>query len=124
MQVYRILSAALLLLPVAGAALQSGPSPQSGPGPPSAAQLEAGRRVYEREKCTECHQIARRGNSRFPLDGVGGRLKPEEIRRWLTHTAQMEDALPRMPPVRMSARKYRLSTTDLNALVAYLGSLK
>jgi hypothetical protein len=36
----------------------------------------------------------------------------------------MEDALPKMPAVRMSARKYRLSTPDLDALVAYLGSLR
>jgi cbb3-type cytochrome oxidase cytochrome c subunit len=36
----------------------------------------------------------------------------------------MEDALPRMPAVRMSATRYRLSAADLDALVAYLQTLK
>jgi len=36
----------------------------------------------------------------------------------------MEDALPRMPAVRMSATKYHLSPADLEALVAYLQTLK
>ena len=71
-----------------------------------------------------CHQIAGRGNSRFPLDGVGGKLTRDQIRRWITNTAEMENALPRLPPVRMSARKYRLSKADLDALVAYLKTLR
>jgi hypothetical protein len=36
----------------------------------------------------------------------------------------MEAALPRLPPIRMSARKYRLPDKDLDALVAYLLTLK
>jgi mono/diheme cytochrome c family protein len=87
-------------------------------------RVEAGRRIYEREKCAACHQIARKGNSRFPLDGVGSRLTPEQIRRWITHTAEMEAALPRLPAIRMSSTKYRLSKDDLDALVAYLDTLK
>jgi mono/diheme cytochrome c family protein len=80
--------------------------------------------VYAREKCATCHQIARQGNSRFPLDGVASRLSTADLRRWITDTAKMEDALPRMPAVRMSARKYHLSPADLDALVAYLATLK
>jgi mono/diheme cytochrome c family protein len=87
-------------------------------------QVDRGKQVYAREKCATCHQIARQGNSRFPLDGVGTRLSADDLRRWITDTAKMEDALPRMPAVRMSARKYRLSPADLDALVAYLGTLK
>ena len=87
-------------------------------------RVEAGRKVYDREKCASCHQIARKGNSRFPLDGVGSRLTPVQIRRWLTHTAEMEAALPRLPAIRMSSTKYRLSKDDLDALVAYLAGLK
>ena len=92
--------------------------------PTAAQQVERGKAVYAREKCATCHQIARQGNSRFPLDGVASRLTADELRRWITDTAKMEDALPRMPAVRMSARKYHLSAADLNALVAYLASLK
>jgi mono/diheme cytochrome c family protein len=90
--------------------------------PPSPA--EAGRKVYERQKCATCHQIAKRGNSRFPLDGVGSRLTAEQIRRWMTHPSEMEAALPRMPALRMSTMNYRLNTRDLDALVAYLQTLK
>ncbi|HEX5068791.1 MAG TPA: cytochrome c [Vicinamibacterales bacterium] len=94
------------------------------PSAPTPAEIARGKEVYAREKCATCHQIARQGNSRYPLDRVASRLTPEELRRWITDTAKMEDALPRMPAVRMSARKYRLSPADLDALVAYLGSLK
>jgi mono/diheme cytochrome c family protein len=86
--------------------------------------VEAGRKVYEREKCATCHQVAKQGNSRFPLDGVATRLTADQIRRWITDTAAMEAALPRLPPIRMSARKYRLNPADLDALVAYLLTLK
>ena len=85
---------------------------------------DAGRRVYEREKCATCHQIERRGNSRYPLDGVATRLSTEQLRRWLTHPAEMEAALPRMPALRMSTMKYRLSQQELDDLVAYLATLK
>lgn len=89
-----------------------------------ASRVEAGRKIYEREKCATCHQIARKGNSRFPLDGVASRLTTDEIRRWMTHPADMEAALPRLPAIRMSAMKYHLSPADLQALVAYLAALK
>ena len=94
------------------------------PPVPDAVRVEAGRKVYEREKCATCHQIAGRGNSRFPLDGVGRKLTSEQLRRWITDTAKMEDALPRLPVVRMSATKYRLAPKDLDALVLYLGTLR
>jgi mono/diheme cytochrome c family protein len=88
------------------------------------ALISAGRKVYEQQKCATCHQIARRGNSRFPLDGVGAKLTPEQLRRWMTDTADMEAALPRLPAIRMSEVKFRLNARELDALVAYLASLK
>ena len=88
------------------------------------APSDTGRKIYEREKCATCHQIAKRGNSRHPLDGVASRLTAEQIRRWLTHPAEMEASLPRMPALRMSTMKYRLSARDLDALVAYLETLR
>jgi len=103
-------------------ALVSGASAQK--APTAAQQVERGKAVYAREKCATCHQISRQGNSRFPLDGVASRLTADELRHWMTDTARMEDALPRMPAVRMSARKYHLSAADLDALIAYLATLK
>ena len=111
-----VTSLAVTSLAVAGAAQTPRPSPAS--------KIEAGRNVYEREKCATCHQIANHGNSRFPLDGVASRLTPDQLKRWLTDTAKMEDALPRLPAVRMSTTRYRLSEADLTALVDYLKSLK
>ena len=86
--------------------------------------IEAGRRLYEAQKCSVCHLVAGQGNKRFPLDGVGGRLTAADIRRWFTHTVEMEDRLAKQPAIRMSSRKYRFSDPELDALVAYLQSLK
>jgi hypothetical protein len=36
----------------------------------------------------------------------------------------MEDALPKAPAIKMSTRKYDFNDADLNAVVAYLMSLK
>ena len=94
--------------------------------PPTAVddkRIESGKRIYADEKCAECHQIAGHGNSRFPLDGVGARLSAVELKRWFTHTEEMENARPVRPAIRMSSRKYRLSETELDALVAYLQTL-
>ena len=89
-----------------------------------ARQIEAGRRVYDSQGCAKCHMVVGQGNKTFPLDGVGSRLSADEIRRWLTHTAQMEDALPKTPAIKMSSKKYDLKDADLDALVAFLQSLK
>ena len=85
---------------------------------------EAGRKIYAREKCNVCHQIAGHGNQRFPLDGVGARLSPTDLRRWFTNTIDMEAALPKKPAIKMSSKKYRMKDTELDALVAYLLTLK
>jgi cytochrome c553 len=86
--------------------------------------IEAGRKIYESEGCAKCHMVAGRGNRMFPLDGVGTKLSAGEIRRWLTNTREMEDALPKAPAIKMSTRKYDFNDADLAALVAYLSSLK
>jgi cytochrome c len=87
-------------------------------------QIEAGRRLYVAQKCSVCHLVAGQGNKRFPLDGVGQRLTAVELRRWFTHTVEMEARLSKQPAIKMSSRKYKLSDADLDALVAYLQSLK
>ncbi len=91
---------------------------------PMPAQVDAGRRLYVAEKCSTCHLVAGQGNKRFPLDGVGQRLTAVELRRWCTHTLEMEARLPKQPAIRMSSRKYKFNDAELNALVAYLQSLK
>lgn len=89
--------------------------------------VAAGRRVYEVRKCHTCHMIAGQGNVRFNLDGVGARLPASDLRRWLTDPSAMERALPKQPAVRMSdwlKTNRKISDADVDALVAYLSSLK
>jgi hypothetical protein len=71
--------------------------------------------------------IEGRGNIRFALDHVAARLTEADLRRWLTDTAEMERALATQPAIRMSEwlkSNRRISDADLDALVAYMSSLK
>jgi mono/diheme cytochrome c family protein len=86
--------------------------------------VEAGQKVYETQKCATCHMIAGKGNKLYPLDGVGSKLSAADIRLWITNPAEMEKKLPKPPTLKMSARKYTLKDPDLDALVAYMQSLK
>ena len=86
--------------------------------------IAAGQKIYETQKCATCHMVAGKGNKQFPLDGVGSKLSAADIRLWITNPAEMEKKLPKPPTLKMSARKYNLKDPDLDALVAYMQSLK
>jgi mono/diheme cytochrome c family protein len=89
----------------------------------SAEDLKAkGEQVYAAQKCSVCHSIAGKGNSRGALDDVGSQLKPEEIRAWLVDAKGMtaKTKAPRKPEM----RQYSLSNDEVDALVSYLFSLK
>jgi len=80
-------------------------------------KIARGKEVYAAQKCSMCHMVEGKGNKNAPLDGVGSKLKPEEIRKWVTAPKEMQPnskmkAYPNLPPA------------DLDALVAYLSSLK
>ena len=82
----------------------------------------AGAKVYADQKCSVCHAIAGKGNAKGALDGVGSKLSAAEIRSWI------EDA-PGMTAKTKAARKpamktYSLAKPDVDALVAYLSTLK
>ncbi len=87
------------------------------------AQVERGMKAYTEQKCSICHSIAGKGNSKGALDDVGSKLMPEEIRAWLVNPAEMtkKTKAERKPPMRAYAN---LSKEDLDGLVAYLSSLK
>ena len=83
----------------------------------------AGQKIFEAQKCSLCHSVDGKGNAKGPLDGVGSKWKPEEIRQWLTDPAGMakkHDAT-RKPPMKNFSS---LPAADLDALVAYVASLK
>ena len=83
----------------------------------------AGQKVFEAQKCSLCHSVAGKGNAKGALDGVGTKLKAEEIRQWLTAPQEMatKHNATRKPPMKSFAS---LPAADLDALVAYVSSLK
>lgn len=87
------------------------------------ARIERGRAVYADAGCAGCHAIDGQGNPRNPLDGVGSSLSPEEIRHYTTaDPAVADDLAPRVVAAKKEFAK--LPAEDLDALVAYLSSLK
>jgi cytochrome c2 len=81
------------------------------------AAIARGKDVFAAQKCTMCHSVDGKGNKHAPLDGVGSKLKPEEIRKWVTAPKEMK------PDSKMKAYP-NLPAADLDALVAYVSSLK
>jgi mono/diheme cytochrome c family protein len=91
---------------------------------PAAAQdVKKGEQVYGAQKCAMCHSIAGKGQAKGPLDGVGSKLTADEIRQWIVAPAEMSKKhnATRKPPMRAYPN---LPKEDLDALVAYMASLK
>jgi mono/diheme cytochrome c family protein len=89
----------------------------------SAATPDEGAKVYAAQKCGMCHSIAGKGNPKGPLDDVGRRLSAGDMQQWLTAPKEMsaKHQRDRKPPMKSFAS---LSKADLDALVAYLQTLK
>lgn len=88
-----------------------------------AATIAKGQKVYAANKCTTCHSIEGKGNKKGPLDEVGSKLTADDIRAWMLHPDEMAaKAKSTRKPVMKAYDK--LPKDDLDALVAYLGSLK
>lgn len=85
--------------------------------------VEKGEKLYGEQKCSMCHAIAGKGNAKGALDGVGSKLKADEIRAWIATPKEMTEKTKaeRKPPMKSYAH---LAKDDVDALVAYLGSLK
>ena len=81
-----------------------------------------GEKVYADQKCSLCHSIAGKGNAKGALDGIGGKMKADEIREWIVDAKGMtaKTKATRTPEM----KQYTLSKDDVDALVAYLSSLK
>ena len=87
------------------------------------AQVEQGLQVFTAQKCSICHSVAGKGNAKGALDGVGAKLTADEIRQWLANAPEMATKTKaiRKPAMKSYAS---LAKDDLDALVAYLQSLK
>jgi mono/diheme cytochrome c family protein len=81
-----------------------------------------GEKVFADQKCSLCHSIAGKGNAKGPLDGVGGKLSAADIRQWITNPKEMTVKMNATRKPEM--KQFNLAKDDVDALVAYLGTLK
>lgn len=76
-----------------------------------------GKEIYAIQKCALCHSISGVGGQRQALDGVGNKLKPAAVRRWIRTPKEMKpDSIMKAYP--------NLPEKDLNDLVEYLMTLR
>jgi mono/diheme cytochrome c family protein len=86
------------------------------------AKVAKGQQLFTEQKCSLCHSIAGKGNAKGSLDGVASKLSTDEIRNWITDAKGM---IAKTKPTRKPEMKaYTLPKDDVDALVAYLGTLK
>lgn len=99
---------ALALLATACVAAAQSPGPQV---------VERGEAAFKSNGCYGCHLIGRFGTPIGPdLSHVGRKYPPEYLARWLRDPAQQR------PSAHMPALE--LTEADVQALAAYLGSLR
>ena len=89
-----------------------------------AALVKKGEGVYAAQKCQGCHAVAGKGNKNNPLDGVGKKLSADEIRQWITSPVEMTAKVKSTKKPPMPAKYGGLAAAELDALVAYMASLK
>jgi mono/diheme cytochrome c family protein len=94
----------------------------------AAAQDEAlvkkGQEVYAAQKCSMCHSIAGKGGKQSPLDGVGKKLSADDIKAWITNPTVMSQKAGSTKKPPMPNKWSKLPAADVDALVAYMQSLK
>ena len=92
---------------------------------PAAAQdAKNGEAVYTAQKCQLCHSIGGKGNKANPLDGVGARLSAADTRQWIIKPTEMAAKANSTRKPAMPAKYGSLPAADIDALVAYIQSLK
>jgi mono/diheme cytochrome c family protein len=85
--------------------------------------VEKGATVFAAQKCLMCHALDGKGVAKGPLDGIGSKLKADEIRQWIVSPVEMtaKANATRKPAMKSYAS---LPKEDLDALVAFLASKK
>ena len=86
------------------------------------AKVTKGMQVYKDQKCSLCHSIGDTGNKKGPLDDVGSKRSPADLRAWIVDAKGMtaKTKAPRKPEM----KNYDLPKEDVDALVAYMATLK
>ncbi len=85
---------------------------------------EKGKTVYAAQKCSMCHSIAGAGGKTSALDGVGKKLSAADIRAWIATPKAMEAKTKSTKKPVMPDRYGKLPAADIDAMVAYLATLK
>jgi len=83
-----------------------------------------GQEVYAAQKCQGCHAIGGKGYKANPLDGVGTKLSAADIRAWIVTPKDMATKAQSKAKPPMPDRYAKLPAADIDALVAYMQSLK
>jgi len=88
----------------------------------AAQSADAGKKVYDANKCGVCHSVAGVGNKKGPLEDAAAKLSADQIRQWIVDAPGMaaKSNAARKPPM----KAYTLPKEDVDALVAYVQSLK
>ena len=86
------------------------------------AKVAQGEKLFVDQKCTLCHSVGDKGNKKGALDGVAAKLKGDEIREWIVDAKGMTAKTKATRKPEMKA--YALPKEDVEALAAYLGTLK
>jgi mono/diheme cytochrome c family protein len=86
------------------------------------AKVQKGMQVYAAQKCSKCHSIAGKGNAKGKMDGIAAKMTPDELKQWIVDPVAMaaKEKKDRKPPM----KKIAMSADDVDALVAYLSTLK
>ena len=96
------------------------------PGSSHAQDAAKGKEVYANAapKCKTCHSIAGVGNAKGSLDAVG-KLSAADIKAWIRTPKEMtaKAKAERKPPMPVYGPD-KISDADLDALTAYLSTLK
>src|SRR5262249_46630385 len=91
------------------------------------AAVEKGKKVYEaaNPKCKTCHSVGGGGNPKGALEGTASKLKADEVKAWLRTPKEMtEKTKAARKPAMPTYGPDKISDADLDALAAYLLSLK
>jgi len=82
----------------------------------------SGPEIFKQNKCSVCHSIDGKGNTKGQLDGVGNKYDQDELRQWLRDPISMAEKTKadRKPPM----KPFELPEDQETSLVNYLSSLR
>ena len=86
------------------------------------AKVAKGEKLFVDQKCNLCHSVGEKGNKKGPLDTAVAKLSDGDVRAWLTDAKAM--TAKTKPERKPEMKQYTLPKDDVDALVAYVMSLK